>query len=40
MARRGDDVTKILDRVYAKEPSSLDRGLLRAQAASLPREKW
>ena len=36
----GDDVTKTLNRVYAKASSAMDPSLLRAQAASLPREKW
>jgi hypothetical protein len=36
----GADVTKLLDKVYAKEASGLDPGLLRAQTASLSREDW
>jgi metal-responsive CopG/Arc/MetJ family transcriptional regulator len=37
---RGDDVTKRLNEVYAKEDSSLDPVLERLQTISLPKEAW
>lgn len=39
----GHDQQKVreqLDAVYATEPSSVDPSVIRAQAASLPREEW
>ncbi len=37
---RGEDVTRKLNEVYAREDSSLDPILERAQTLSLPREEW
>lgn len=37
--RREDRITEELDRLYAREPSSLDPALARLQTASLP-EDW
>jgi metal-responsive CopG/Arc/MetJ family transcriptional regulator len=37
---RGDDVTRKLNEVYAKEDSSLDPVLERLQTISLPKEAW
>ena len=37
---RGDDVTRRLNEVYAKENSALDPVLERLQSASLPKEAW
>ena len=37
---RGEDVTRRLNEVYAKEDVPLDPVLERMQAASLPREDW
>lgn len=35
-----EDVTARLDEVYENAASNLDAGLLKAQTASLPNEKW
>ena len=35
-----DQVTQCLDEVYADEAATVDPDLLRAQAASIPPEKW
>lgn len=35
-----EDVTAKLDEVYKDTNSSLDKGLLNAQTASLPKEEW
>mgnify|MGYP001602348396 FL=1 len=37
---RGDDVTRQLNEVYAKEDSALDPLLERMQMISLPKEAW
>ena len=37
---RGEDVTRRLNEVYAKEDSSLDPVLERLQAISIPKEVW
>ncbi len=37
---RGEDVTRKLNEVYAKEDSSLDPVFQRLQALSLPAEEW
>ena len=37
---RGEDVTRKLNQIYAKEDSSLDPVLERLQAISLPKEEW
>lgn len=39
-AHKREGVTEALNRLYAKESSSLDKLLAQMQAASLPREKW
>jgi len=38
--RREDRVTEELDRIYAREPSTLDPSLARLQTASLPEDDW
>jgi metal-responsive CopG/Arc/MetJ family transcriptional regulator len=38
--QKTEGVTEALNRVYAEGRSTLDKGLLRLQSASLPREKW
>ena len=38
--RREDRITEELDRLYAREPSSLDPALARLQTASLPEDDW
>ena len=35
-----EDVTTKLNEVYEKTPSSLDKNLLNAQTATLPKEEW
>ena len=37
---RGEDVTRRLNEVYAKEDSRLDPVLERLQALSIPKEAW
>lgn len=37
---RGEDVTRLLDEVYAKEPSCLDPVLAQLQTISIPKEAW
>jgi metal-responsive CopG/Arc/MetJ family transcriptional regulator len=37
---RREDVTELLDRVYATEDSRLDPVLAKLQFASLPKENW
>lgn len=37
---RDEDVTAMLNKVYAEEDSSLDPVLQRMQATTLPREEW
>jgi len=39
-AHRAADVTAALDRVYQDQPSALDPGLSRLQAAALPHDEW
>jgi hypothetical protein len=39
-ADRQGDVTRVLDRVYAKRASKLDPGLTRAQLGVLRRNAW
>ena len=37
---RGEDVTRQLNEIYAKEDSSLDPVLEKLQTISLPKEEW
>jgi len=39
-AHQNGDVTKRLDEVYAKEPSTMDPDMVAIQIASIGREKW
>lgn len=38
--RREDWVTEELDRIYARQPSTLEPALARLQSASLPKDDW
>jgi hypothetical protein len=35
-----DEITAVLDRIYANEPSAMDTGMLHLQLASVGDEKW
>ena len=37
---KNQDVTKVLDRVYAVEDNSVEKGLQSMQMHSIPKEEW
>lgn len=39
-SHQGEEITAALNRVYAEEDSSLDKGWAALQARSLPRDAW